>query len=454
MINKFFTYVSFTLKTLYKSNLHNAKRFYLALFLVVFILINARQSRITNFGCEICADKAGYYMYLPAIFHLGFGASNYEDGFDNRHGDGFRIDRENDKIITKFTSGVALLLLPFYAIGALIASIFGLDIHPYSGFYLFFVNIGAAFYLALGLFFLRKWLNFYVDTNSSLFSVLVIFFGTNLYYYTLDETLMSHLYSFTMFSTLLYGLKSFSETKKWKPFLLFIIPLSIAVLIRPTNVLFGLIALFTDVNKFSVLRNKLLLLLSPKYLFAGATIFAIIMMPQFFYWNFAFGKYIVWSYEGEGFTYWNNPQFLTVWFSPQSGLFTYTPLVFLSIIVSIILLNRKNTIPNAFSNSILMLITFFMVSYMCASWNNPYFGICNFGKRPMVEYLPIMMLPFSYFFARFNSFRKTFSNIILALILLMVLYNLALFRAFDTCFFGETWEWEKFGQLIKNAIPI
>lgn len=447
MINKCKQYVISTIKSISNSGLHNSKWFYLVLFLIVFLLINARQSRITNFGCEICADKAGYYMYLPAIFHLGFGASNYEEGFDNRHGDGFRIDREKDKIITKFTSGVALLLLPFYAIGALIASIFGLDVQPYSGFYLFFVNIGAAFYLALGLFFLRKWLNFYVDSNCSLYSVLLIFFGTNLYYYTLDETLMSHLYSFTMFSTFLYGLKSFYETKKWIHFLLFATSLSIAILIRPTNALFGLIGFFIDLKSFSAFKSRLLLLLDPKYLFPGVIIFVLIMMPQFLYWKFAFGEYIVWSYEGEGFTYWSNPQFLTVWFSPQSGLFTYTPILLISLLFSAIMIAKKNT----YTNSTLVIISFLAVSYMCASWNNPYFGICNFGKRPMVEYLPILFLPISYFFSYYNSISKIIRHIALALILLMVLYNLALFRAFDTCFFGETWEWEKFGQLVKKA---
>jgi hypothetical protein len=447
MIQRIIQYVSSTLKRIFNTGFHNSKWFYLLLFITVFILINARQSRITNFGCEICADKAGYYMYLPAIFHLGFGASNYEDGFDNKHGDGFRIDRENDKIITKFTSGLAMLLLPFYALGTLIASIFGFDAHPYSGFYLFFVNIGAAFYLALGLFFLRKWLNFYVDSNSSLYSVLLIFFGTNLYYYTLDETLMSHLYSFTMFSTFLYGLKSFYETKKWIHFLLFATSLSIAILIRPTNALFGLIGFFIDLKSFSAFKSRLLLLLDPKYLFPGVIIFVLIMMPQFLYWKFAFGEYIVWSYEGEGFTYWSNPQFLTVWFSPQSGLFTYTPILLISLLFSAIMIAKKNT----YTNSTLVIISFLAVSYMCASWNNPYFGICNFGKRPMVEYLPILFLPIPYIFSSYNSFRKTTQYIILASMLLMVIYNLALFRAFDTCFFGETWEWEKFGQLVKKA---
>ena len=165
---------------------HNSKWIYVLLFLLVLILANVRQRMITNFDCEICADKAGYYMFLPAVVHLGFSAENYPEGFDTAHGDGFRIDRENNKIVTKFTYGVAALLFPFYGAGAVIAKVFSLDVSPYSNYYLFFINIGAAFYLVLGLYFLRKWLGYYVDRKSSFLTILVIFFGTNLYYYVLE----------------------------------------------------------------------------------------------------------------------------------------------------------------------------------------------------------------------------------------------------------------------------
>ena len=191
----------------FKSGFHNSRWFYVVLFLLIFILINVRQKIVTNFNCEICADKAGYYMYLPAIFQYGFKVDNYPEKLDEQHGNGFRIDKVNNKIITKFTCGVALLQFPFYSFGTLIAKVFSLNVLPYSFYYLFFINIGAAFYIVLGLYFMRKWLNYYVDDISSFLTILIIFFGTNLYYYTLDESLMTHLYSFSLFSALLYGLK-------------------------------------------------------------------------------------------------------------------------------------------------------------------------------------------------------------------------------------------------------
>lgn len=436
------------MSSFFKSGYHNSIWVYVIFFLLIFCLANIRQRLVTNFDCEICSDKAGYYMFLPAIFHLGFNSENYPEAFDTEHGNGFHIDRENNKIITKFTCGIAILQSPFYGVGAFIAKIFSLDVLPYSNYYLFFINIGAAFYLVVGLYFLRKWLNYYVNNISSFWTILVIFFGTNLYYYTLDESLMSHLYSFSLFSILLFGLKSFYKTKKFKYFLLFIIPLSFAILIRPTNIFFAIIALLTDVNRIEILKNKLMLLLTPKYLIYALFIFLLIILPQLLYWKFAYGKYVVWSYKGEGFTFWNRPQFLTVWFSPQSGLFTYTPIILLSLVFSIVMFIKKER------NAVLIFSSFLIISYMCASWINPYFGGCNFGKRPMVEYLPIIMFPISYMFGHYKSYHKKLRYIILISTIILVYYNQALFGAFDTCFFGQTWEWDKFSLLLKKALIV
>ncbi len=430
----------------YNNAYHKSKWIYLLLFVVIFILTNIRQSMVTNFHCEICSDKAGYYMYLPALFQLGFGAENYPEGFDALHGDGFHIDRENDRIITKFTCGVAMLLLPFYGAGTLIAKIFSINTSTYSPYYLFFINIGAVFYIVLGLFFLRKWLENYVDRKISFISILVIFFGTNLYYYVLDESLMSHLYSFSMFAILLYGSHSFCKTKKFRHFLLFIIPLSIAILIRPTNILFAFIAILVDVKNFGMLKNKLKLLLRPKYLFFIFFIFFLVIIPQLLYWKFVYDHYVVWSYRGEGFTFWNKPQLLISWFSPQSGLFTYTPIILLSLIFSVVMLIKKE------KNAVLVIASFFALSYMCASWYNPFFGICNFGKRPMVEYLPILMLPIAYMMAYYRSYSKNLQHLILLSTIVLIYYNQALFGAFNTCFFGNAWGWSEFGSLLKNAL--
>ncbi len=418
---------------------------YILLFFITLILIESRQTKITNFNCEICADKAGYYMFLPAVFHMGFEAENYTENFQVERGNGFILDKKKNKIITKFTYGLSLLLSPFYALGALIAYFFSINEHPYSNYYLFFINIGAAFYITLGLFYLNKFFKFYFSKSVSFLTVMIVFFGTNLYYYSIDETLMSHLYSFSLFSILLYGIKTFYETKQTKHFLLFAIPFALAVLIRPTNILFGVFVLFLDVDNMSSLKSNLKMVLQRKNIAIGLGIYLIILIPQMLYWNFAYGQFLPYTYGEEGFTNWYKPRLINNWFSPHSGFFTYTPIALLSIYFSIVMIFRKQ------KNAVLVLAVFLISSYMCASWHLVNFGGCNFGKRPMVEYLPLIMFPIGYLLSTFKNYRFWVKLLIILLIITFVSYNLILFRRFDTCFFGDTWEWSKFWLLVKEA---
>jgi hypothetical protein len=423
-----------------------SKWMFLILFLAVFALINIRQSRITNFDCEMCADKAGYYIYLPAMFHMGFRASEYPEGFEKMYGNGFVLDRTQNKVITKYAAGVAFLLSPFYLLGAGISKLFSINALPFSSYYLFFINLGAAFYLLIGLFFFRKWMEHYTSRWSSILTMLFIFFGTNLYYYTLDESLMSHLYSFSMFSIVLYSLKKYQVTLKFNYFILFSLALSIAILVRPTNALFGIIAFLFDIRSFEGLKQKLTLLLQPKNIIAGLLIFTLIMLPQIIYWEFAYGNYFKWSYQGEGFTNWNSPKFLIVWFAPQSGLFLYTPILILPLLYALI------KIKTDYPVFLIVIGTFLVVSYMCAAWYYPEFGGCNFGKRPMIEYLPVLMMPIGFLLDDFKNSRSFLRYLSVIFLLFFTLYNLILFRAFNTCFFGSTWDWNEFLVQLQRAI--
>jgi hypothetical protein len=389
---------------------NNQKRFYVLLFLIIYALITLRQNENTNYGCELCADKAGYYMYLPAFFHLGFNASDYPPNFDVERGNGFHLIKETNKVVTKFTCGIALLLSPFYALGALVAKVFSIPVSPYSYYYLFFVNIGAALYITFGLYFLRRWLSNYVNDNVALLTTGIVFFTTHLYYYTLDESIMAHHYSFSLFAAILFSLKTYTEKKEFKYFILLAVASSFAILVRPSNVIFILIALLADVSAYSDLKNKLKLLFAPKCIFFSVLTFAIVMLPQIMYWKFAFGKYIVWSYDDEGFIYWQTPHLLKVWFSPQGGLFPYTPIIFLSLFFAAVMFLKKE------KNAMLIFISFFIVSYVCAAWWHPFFGFCNFGKRPFVDFLPILMLPIAYMLKYFTLYAKRTQQVLLGLV--------------------------------------
>ncbi len=75
----------------------------------------------------------------------------------------------------------------------------------------------AVVYLILGLFFLKRFLDHYFRGWIPYLAVILVFAGTNLYFFSIDEGLMSHVYSFFLFSLFLFLVKkyfSFSGMKR------------------------------------------------------------------------------------------------------------------------------------------------------------------------------------------------------------------------------------------------
>lgn len=423
------------------NNLLYSNKIFIILFFLLVLMMQWRQTKVDNFGCEICADKAGYYAYLPAAFHYGFKASAYPKNFDHDHGDGFILDYEKDKVITKFTCGLALLQVPFYSIGYCIDKIFGINAHPYSKYYLFFINIGLSFYVTLGLYCLKKWYSIFTGEKSSLIAVLVILFGSNLLYYTIDESLMSHAYSFSLFSMMLYLGDRFLQARKRGYFIVYCIAAAIAILIRPTNVVFIPFSWIIQPGWTKNMFEKMKWVLHPLHLIIATLVLLIVLVPQMMYWNFAYEKYLAWSYKEEGFTRWKDPALLIVWFSPKNGLFTYTPLVLLSLIAAFVHVS--------FKRKWIVLLLFLTASYICAAWHHPWFG-CSFGKRPFIEFYPILMLPIAHIFKGYSEMPKISRYLIVTLILVLLYYNVLFTLKFNTCYFGDTWDWNAFGLLLKK----
>lgn len=414
---------------------------YFGLFALIFLLTHLRQNAINNYGCEVCADKAGYYVYLPAVFNYGFHASDFPVNSDASRGYGFHLDSVANKVVTKFTCGVAIMQTPFYLLANITAPE---DTDPFSRHYLLFINIGLAFYVTAGLYFLTRWYASQSNNRSAFLTVLLLFFGTHLYYYVVDESLMSHAYSFVLLCTALFFSQQFWLEQRMRNFIVLIGALALAVLIRPTNFLFTPIVLFIGVQCSSDITARLKMLFTLKRILLAFIIGLLIFLPQILYWKFAYGNYLAWSYTGEGFTNWNQPYIMEVLFAPQSGLFPYTPMLLFTLIVSFFYWKRNK-------NTRVIISVFLLVTYLCASWSNPFFGECNFGKRPFVEFLPVLMLPALWFVEWMQAQRRAVKAISVSLLLLFVFCNLWLVGGFDTCFTGQTWEWSKFGELISRG---
>ncbi|MBK9764285.1 MAG: hypothetical protein IPO87_13265 [Flavobacteriales bacterium] len=57
---------------------------------------------------DLGSDAAGYYIYLPGVFHYHMRGTAISAEVLRVSGQGFSVDVERDKILTKYTCGAAL----------------------------------------------------------------------------------------------------------------------------------------------------------------------------------------------------------------------------------------------------------------------------------------------------------------------------------------------------------
>lgn len=416
------------------------KKRYIAILLIffygftLFLTLNRHsKAGIQNYHSEIWADKAGYYVYLPATFIYGFDVSQFPDKIDQKTGNGFSL--QDGILKTKYTYGVALLQSPFFIVAHSISTFSGNQNDGFSLIYNKIIDIAAVTYSFLALILLYLFMIRYVKRRTAFISILCIYLGTNLFYYSIFETGMSHIYSFFLFTCFLYLSKYiFKPDSTIIAHILFGLTVGLIILVRPINILFlPTIFLF---NKIKI--NELKSTFKPLLIIVITSI--IVLIPQLLFWKYSFGEYFTYSYKNEGFINWSSPKILQLWFSPNNGLFIYSPIV-LFMLFGIFFIERLHWVQKTIIFGYFLLITFVL-----ASWHDWSYG-CSYGCRPYIEYFSILSLPFAFFIERISLHK--YSKYILGMVfLLLILYNQKLMFSYDGCWYGETWDWPELWRLV------
>lgn len=338
----------------------------------------------------VTSDGRGYYAYLPALIIDGdpafskvveresslLGYPGYKPGY---------MVRVDGHPLNKYFSGEALLLLPFFLLGLLLSCLFGTPIDGYSFFFQISVGFGALFYLLMGLFYLFRILQYFrIRPGLTAFILPVVLFGTNLFYYTIWQLTMSHLYSFFAINGLICCLLSAFRSWDHRSAIRTGLFLGVVFLIRPTNLVVLILVPFLAGDK-TTLVNYLKTIWQKKnvtLVFFAAFILLAVIQPLL--WFVQTGKFFIWSYHNEGFLF-SRPEILNVLFSYRKGLFIYSPIIFLSW-TGLIFLIFKNRI-RFFS----MLIFIAVSTYIISCWWNWYYGD-GFGLRAFIDYYGIFCL--------------------------------------------------------------
>lgn len=428
----------------------------------------------------VVSDGEGYFHYLPAWFIYG-DWDRYSPEEAGIHSINCCDYNSRGEVRTRYTFGVALLQSPFFLVGHQLTKWQGgadaappkdfpafaerdqngnglilRKWHPdvgavtgYSDLYIYLAMLGGVFYAVLGLFFLVGYLRSKFSLNLSLLTAGLIFFGTNLFYYTIGEPLMSHVYSFCLFSAMLYFLPRFLAHPGWRRFTLLMLIASLSILIRPTNALLLLFMLSFEVYSITALKDRFALFLgNPLAVIWGIFILVLPWLFQLAYFRYAYEGQS-WSYENEGFIYWSSPKIVEVLFSPQNGLFLYTPMVLLMLGGLVLGWRRKMVSAPGLS------LIFLLATYAFASWWAWWFGAA-FGHRCYVEFYALLA-PALALFLQWCWQNGKAMRVILSIILVIFVYaNIKMTYLYRNSlpWDGPQWSMESYGKVWgKLATP-
>jgi hypothetical protein len=396
-----------------------------------------------NYHSEIFSDKAGYYIYLPALFIYHFNTNEFPDSIENKTGEGFFFDRKLNKINTKYPCGIAILEMPFFLITHAYCILNNIPANGFTRPYNYSIDIAAVFYLMFGLIFLFKYLKNYFEEKIIYVSIFLYLMGTNLYYYAAQETGLSHIYSFFLVAVFLFFYKKYLASNNYKNIIIPAICFGFIILVRPINIIFFIPLFFFDVTSFENIKQRLFI--SWKHFIFLGIISLIILIPQFIYYHYLYNSLLSYSYGNESFIYKFNPQILKVLFAFENGFFTNNPIQIFMLIGLFLLLIRKK------HNGIIIISVFILITYTYASWWSYKLG-CGLGHRGFVDFYAVLIIPFAYFIKLVFEIKSSYLKYsIFFFLLLCVTINMKLIYTYDGCWYGNgPWDYSQFAKLLFN----
>jgi hypothetical protein len=383
--------------------------------ILTFFIIKTRWVDDGGNGWKLSVDSdgRGYYAYLPAI--LIYQDLNF-DFLERNEASVYGIGRADHLYLrdgqrgNKYFIGFALLLSPFFLVAWLVSFLAGYNLTGYNTIFFGSVAFASLFYLILGLIFTKKLLLLYkVKDKWIALIILLIVFSTNIFYYTIYEPSVTHIYSFAAISAFLFYIKKYCDEKKTTQLVSAAIALAIIILLRPVNsiVVLAIPFLAGTFNGFKVfLKNAFT---NKKALTVSIASMAVLISLQLTILYFMYGNPFHWPYTGEGFNF-HDPHFIDALFSYRKGFFLYTPVMLVAFLSIIPFIKRS------FFSALSFIVFFISLVYLISSWWYWSYGGC-FSLRPFIEYYTLFIIPLSVGLNKLNN-RKTITLIIMILIVL------------------------------------
>lgn len=372
-------------------------------------------------------DTMGYYLYLPLtfIYHdLGMkDVQVVQDLISQYELSGSFYQAwlaDSGYWVIKYTSGEAILLLPFFLIGHLLTLITGGTADGFSIIYQYSIIAGCLCYLLISLILLRKILLRFFNDRITAFTLCCVLLGTNYYIQAASNPAVIHLILFFLYTLLIEATIQWHErpTTGWMATIA--ITAGLIIITRPTDVICLAIPFLYNIYSKETINQKLTLLKTHKWQLAlAAVIIIVIGCIQLRYWKFATGHWIINSYNnpGEGMDF-LTPHLWQVLFSFRKGWYIYTPIMFLATIG--IYYTHKLHREMAWPITLFFLCNLYLIACWSCWW---YAG--SFSQRAFIQSYPLMAIALgSLIQAASESKRKIFQIGGPILLGLLILFNL------------------------------
>ena len=384
--------------------------------------------------CILSWDVFGYYLYLPATFiynDLGIKDLTALDLANAK----YNMTPYYYQFTTTATGahaniyqlGMAMLYLPFFLIGHVIALVGLWPVDGFSAPYAYSVWGGGMLYSVLGIFGLRRLLLRFFDERITALTLLLIIAGTN---YLLHSTiyasnLMTANILFTLYVFFLGFVIRWHDSQNTPAMAGLAVIFGLMFLARPIEWLAFVLPLFWSVSNRRDLTRKWEMMKRRRGQFIMMFVILFVIGSLQLSYNYVVsGNPLSSGYKNageDGFYPFDN-HLWSVLFSFRKGWLIYTPLMIFSLMGIFVLRKKK---PGLFIPILLFTLLYL---YFESSWSNWWYA-AGYSQRALIQFLPVLAIPMGYFFVQAREWKTTIK--IPIYILALSLLGLNLFQSWQ-----------------------
>lgn len=401
------------------------RRSRLAVLVAFIAIVTIRWVTIEPIG-TIAWDIFGYYLYVPSVLiHGDLSLDDITWIVDAQQTYSttetlYQItDAPDGSRMFFFLMGMSILYAPFFLVGHFLAFMSEAPMDGFSGPYLWSLALGCTLYSLIGLLFLRRILLRYFSDSIAALVILIIVFGTNYFQFSTVKNLETANFLFTGVAWLVWSTIRWHSTYERRHLLQIAAAIALITLIKPSEIICGLVPLLWGVHDRASLHQKIRALTNHRTdLVLAIAVGLAILSPQLIYWKWKTGAFIYDSYRNPGVGLdLLSPHVWNTLFSFRKGWLIYTPIMILALAG---ILRLRKAMPEVF----LPLVTYGLIAFwIISSWSEWWYG-ASFSIRPMITLYPLLAIPMALLLDGWRRSPRSFSIGGGALITSLVALNL------------------------------